>query len=59
MQSLHLQTPLFESKQLSKLSGKKILLKMECFQPTGSFKIRGIGQLCQELIQSSAKSRMQ
>lgn len=23
---------------------------MECYQPTGSFKIRGIGQLCQELI---------
>lgn len=50
MKSLHIQTPLFESKPLKKISGKKILLKMECFQPTGSFKIRGIGQLCQELI---------
>lgn len=50
LKSLYNQTPLFESKPLSKLSGKKILLKMECLQPTGSFKIRGIGQLCQELI---------
>lgn len=50
MQFLHHQTPLFESKVLSNISGKKILLKMENFQPTGSFKIRGIGQLCQEQI---------
>ena len=52
MKSLHIQTPLFESKPLSNISGKRILLKMECFQPTGSFKIRGIGQLCQELVKS-------
>jgi L-serine/L-threonine ammonia-lyase len=50
MKSLHCQTPLFESKPLSKISEKNILLKMECFQPTGSFKIRGIGRLCQELL---------
>jgi len=50
VESLHIRTPLFESKQLSNISGKNILLKMDCFQPTGSFKIRGIGQLCQELI---------
>lgn len=50
MKPLHIQTPVFESKSLSKISSKKILLKMECFQPTGSFKIRGIGQLAQELI---------
>lgn len=51
MKSLHYQTPLYESKPLSKVLSKKILLKMECFQPTGSFKIRGIGRLCQELIE--------
>ncbi len=50
LETLHVTTPLFESKQLSNVSGKSILLKMECFQPTGSFKIRGIGQLCQELV---------
>jgi L-serine/L-threonine ammonia-lyase len=50
MKHLHIETPLYESNTLSKIAGKKILLKMECFQPTGSFKIRGIGQLCQELV---------
>ena len=47
---LHINTPVFESRPLSEKAGKKILLKMECFQPTGSFKIRGIGALCQELV---------
>lgn len=47
---LHIKTPIFESRVLSELSGKKILLKMECFQPIGSFKIRGVGLLCQELV---------
>ncbi len=28
---------------------------MECFQPAGSFKIRGIGLLCQEQVQRGAK----
>lgn len=46
----HLQTPIFESKILSQLTQKTILLKMDCYQPTGSFKIRGIGRLCQELV---------
>jgi L-serine/L-threonine ammonia-lyase len=53
--NLYINTPLFESKLLSQLSGKKILLKMECFQPTGSFKIRGIGKLCQELMNKGHK----
>ena len=35
------RTPLIESPWLSKLSGCKIFLKLECLQITGSFKIRG------------------
>lgn len=49
-QPLYVTTPTFESKILSDLTQKKILLKMECFQPTSSFKIRGIGHLCQALV---------
>jgi L-serine/L-threonine ammonia-lyase len=45
---LHTRTPLLESLALSKLCGKPVFLKMENMQPTGSFKIRGIGRLCQE-----------
>ena len=45
--SLHIRTPLIESLPLSKRWGKQVFLKMENLQPTGSFKIRGIGLLCQ------------
>lgn len=51
----HIETPVFESRILSNLMRKKVLLKMECFQPTGSFKIRGIGKLCQELVSKGCR----
>lgn len=35
------RTPLVESPGLSKLSGKRVYLKLECFQPIKVFKIRG------------------
>lgn len=35
------RTPLVESPGLSKLTGKKVYLKLECFQPIKVFKIRG------------------
>jgi threonine dehydratase len=34
-------TPLLESASLSKLTGASIYLKLECFQPTRVFKVRG------------------
>ncbi|KAI1901156.1 hypothetical protein AGOR_G00057290 [Albula goreensis] len=43
---LHLPTPLRESLPLSRLAGTAIYLKLDSAQPTGSFKIRGIGHLC-------------
>lgn len=46
-QPLHHWTPTLESIPLSKLTKKQIWLKMECHQPSGSFKLRGIGRLCQ------------
>jgi L-serine/L-threonine ammonia-lyase len=46
--ALHIRTPLVESFPLSERTGRRILLKMENLQPTGSFKIRGIGLLCQQ-----------
>ncbi|XOT96107.1 pyridoxal-phosphate dependent enzyme, partial [Alcaligenes pakistanensis] len=44
---LHLETPLIYSHALSDQLGKQIWLKMDALQPSGSFKIRGIGHLCQ------------
>ena len=35
------RTPLVESPALSKLSGRQVFLKLECFQPIKVFKIRG------------------
>jgi L-serine/L-threonine ammonia-lyase len=55
MKPLHFHTPLLESTALSRKSGSQIFLKMEALQPTGSFKIRGIGLLCQQLAQKGAK----
>lgn len=48
MKPLHIKTPLIESTPISKIAGTQILLKLENTQPTGSFKIRGIGLLCQK-----------
>lgn len=61
MSALHIQTPLIESLPLSRLSGSNVWLKIEAMQPSGSFKLRGIGNACahyvsrgaQELISSS------
>ena len=55
MVHLHIETPLFESRPLTLRSGKEIWLKFEIMQPTGSFKIRGIGQACQEYVRQGAK----
>lgn len=43
---LHIHSPLRESLDLSKVAGIPVYLKMDSSQPSGSFKIRGIGHLC-------------
>ena len=47
MSVLHIQTPLIESRALSALLGRPVWLKLENTQPSGSFKLRGIGHACQ------------
>lgn len=46
MQALHVETPLLESTPLSRLTGSRVWLKVESLQPSGSFKLRGIGRAC-------------
>ncbi len=48
--SIHLKTPLILSHPLSERIGKKVYLKMDCLQPTGSFKVRGVGHACQKAL---------
>jgi len=52
---LHIQTPLVESRALSLSCGRSIWLKLEALQPSGSFKIRGIGQACEEHLRRGAR----
>ncbi|CAG8865752.1 Phenylserine dehydratase [Pseudomonas fluorescens] len=53
--SLHIKTPLLESLPLSQRNGTKVWLKMEALQPSGSFKIRGIGHACEQHLANGAR----
>lgn len=44
--NLHFETPLVESRPLSVLAERSVWLKLDALQPSGSFKIRGIGHAC-------------
>ena len=44
---LHSQTPLWKSETLGRQLSSQVYLKMEAFQPVGSFKLRGMGAACQ------------
>lgn len=55
MKALHIITPVFEALALNRQLNKAIFLKMEAFQPTGSFKIRGLGKLCQDYASKGYK----
>jgi len=47
MTALHVNTPLLAHAPLSRALGKQVWLKLDNLQPSGSFKLRGIGNLCQ------------
>lgn len=51
-QPLHVATPVRQSLALTKIAGSPVYLKLDSSQPTGSFKIRGIGHLCKAVSSS-------
>jgi len=53
--TLHIDTPLIESRPLSVLARRSVWLKMEALQPPGSFKIRGIGHACETYLARGAR----
>lgn len=55
MQKLYIETPLLESNPLSTRLGIPVFLKVEALQPSGSFKNRGIGNLCTHYAKQGAK----
>lgn len=48
---LHLKTPIFQHPAINNRLNQIVQFKMDCYQPVGSFKIRGIGALCQQAQQ--------
>lgn len=44
---LHIQTPYIRSQIASRRLGTNVLLKLDALQPSGSFKLRGIGAVCE------------
>ncbi|MEO1289305.1 MAG: pyridoxal-phosphate dependent enzyme [Chloroflexota bacterium] len=54
---LHLKTPIFQHPAINARLNQTVHFKMDCYQPVGSFKIRGIGALCQHM-QAEGKSRL-
>jgi L-serine/L-threonine ammonia-lyase len=53
--TLNISTPLLESLPLGQLNGTRVWLKMEALQPSGSFKIRGIGYACEQHFSRGAR----
>ena len=56
MKPLHHRTPLWESRPLSAVLGARVWLKLDALQPTGSFKIRGVGHACQSALSGGARA---
>ena len=45
--TLHVETPLLESRPLSVIAGRPVWLELDALQPSGSFKLRGVGRACE------------
>ncbi|KAI9472591.1 tryptophan synthase beta subunit-like PLP-dependent enzyme [Coemansia mojavensis] len=56
--SLHTPTPLLYSASMSRQAGCNVWLKLENMQPTQSFKIRGIGNLCAQAVAEQSATHL-
>jgi len=55
MKSLYINTPLLKSYPMSRRIGRDVWLKMEALQPSGSFKMRGMGSKALREVERGAK----
>lgn len=53
--TLHIETPLIESRAMSLATDSSVWLKLDALQPPGSFKIRGIGHACETYLAQGAR----
>jgi threonine dehydratase len=54
LENITIRTPLLQSAELDEIAGGKVLIKPECFQTIGSFKIRGAYNLMSQLSSEQA-----
>ncbi len=54
LENVAIRTPLLQSAELDEIAGGTVLLKPECFQTIGSFKIRGAYNLMSQLTSKQA-----
>jgi threonine dehydratase len=54
LENIAVRTPLIENAELNEIAGGRVLLKAECLQRTGSFKIRGAYNLLSQLSEAEA-----
>ena len=55
LQDVVVRTPLLRNAELDRIAGGTVLIKPECFQSIGSFKIRGAYNLLSQLTPEQAK----
>lgn len=53
--ALHVETPLLASHAMATRPGQAVWLKMDALQPSGSFKLRGIGHACEQYARRGAR----
>jgi L-serine/L-threonine ammonia-lyase len=52
---LHVNTPVVRSTPLRLRTGRDVLLKLDALQPSGSFKLRGVGLACEAHVRRGAR----
>ncbi len=52
--TLHINTPLLSSPSFKSAAGRPVLFKMDALQPSGSFKLRGVGRFCRHAVETGA-----
>jgi len=53
----HIHTPFIENENLSEHMKSRVFLKLDTNQPSGSYKIRGIGYFCQKMVKEKKAKR--
>jgi L-serine/L-threonine ammonia-lyase len=54
--TLHINTPLLNSPSFRSAAGQAVLFKMDALQPSGSFKLRGVGRFCSHAVETGASA---